>query len=119
MPPFPKPRFSYDYDLRTELQALRSQSGFARSPGVRRTSSSWLPETRSQRSASTTDAQTTTASWPSSALVRRDRPPRRRDDDLEGLRGIQAELPDHYRCRTGLFVALLRPLPERSSGLPR
>lgn len=99
MPAFAKPRFEYDYDLETELEALRAYP-------------SQKPDREIPEKA---DDRLLVATWNVANLGLQQR--REKDnrviaeiiswfdlvalqevnDTLVGLRGVQAELPDHYR----------------------
>lgn len=100
MPAFPKPRFDYDYDLRTQLWALRDYHE--------------LPEKEDRAIPAKAKGHLLLATWNIANLgvqQRREKDYRliaeivswfdlvaiqETNDDLEGLRGIQAQLPDRY-----------------------
>ncbi len=100
MPAFPKPRFDYDYDLQAQLRALR---GYHK-----------LPEREDRTIPAKAKGHLLLATWNIANLgvqQRREKDYRliaeivswfdliaiqETNDNLSGLRGIQAQLPDHY-----------------------
>jgi endonuclease/exonuclease/phosphatase family metal-dependent hydrolase len=101
MPAFPKPRFEYDYDLKTEVKALR---GYSKLPGKedraipakardRLLLATWNIANLGVQQRRTKDHQllAEVVSWFDLVAIQET------NDNLEGLRGIQEQLPKRYR----------------------
>ncbi len=102
MPGFPKPRFAYDYDVDSELKALRNyprQAGkedrtIAAKAKSRLLLATWNVANLGVQKRREKDYRLIAAivSWFDLVAIQET------NDDLEGLRGIQAQLPGRYRA---------------------
>jgi hypothetical protein len=101
VPGFPKPRFAYDYDVDAELKALRE---YPRQPGKEDRAIAAKSKDRlllatwnianlgvQERRESDYALIAEIVSWFDLIAVQET------NDDLRGLRGIQAQLPERYR----------------------
>ncbi len=96
MPPFPKPKFAYDYDVDRELQALRRHArerGIPRRGNDRLLLATWNVANLGvqQRRPSDYRLLAEVCGWFDVVALQEV------NDDLEGLISLQAALPDHYR----------------------